>query len=60
MSSESRSEQGGTGAETNAPNVATTSEALERQLTEALAADDASQTRFHIRQALQLVEALEE
>lgn len=58
MRSESRSDRGGNGAET--PDIATTSEALERQLMRALDAADTERTRFHLRQALQLVQALDE
>ncbi|AZH24219.1 hypothetical protein [Haloplanus aerogenes] len=61
MRSESRSDRGGDGADTDTvPNLATTSEALERQLTVALDTADTEQTRFHLRQALQLVKALDE
>jgi hypothetical protein len=60
MRSESRSD-GGNGAEMDtAPSVAMTTEALESQLTMALDAADTPQARFHLRQALQLVEALDE
>lgn len=62
MSSDSKSDQrGNRGAETGArPTVASASEAIERQLTAALDASDPAQTRFHLRQALQLAEALDE
>lgn len=61
MRSESKSERGGTGAdETATVPVATASDALERQLREALDADDEERIRFHLRQALQLVEAFDE
>jgi hypothetical protein len=42
------------------PTVASASEAMERQLTAALDASASTRTRFHLRQALQLVEALDE
>jgi len=58
MRSESRSDRGGNGAGT--PDLTTTGEALERQLTRALDAADTEQTRFHLRQALQLLKALDE
>jgi len=62
MRSGSRSDRGGSqGAETDAgPTIASTSEAIERQLSDALDIAESSQTRFHLRQALQLVEALDE
>jgi hypothetical protein len=61
MRSESKSERGGNGAdETAAVPVATASDALERQLRDALDADDGERTQFHLRQALQLVEAFDE
>jgi len=61
MRSESRSERGGNGAdETATVPVATTGDALERQLREALDAADGEQTRFHLRQALQLVKVFDE
>jgi len=62
MRSGSRSDQGGSrGIETDAgPTVASTSEALDRQLRDALDAAESTQTRFHLRQALQLVKALDE
>jgi len=43
-----------------APTTASTVEALERQLGEALDGTDTQEVRFHLRQALQLVEALDE
>ncbi|WP_049934865.1 hypothetical protein [Haloplanus natans] len=59
MSSGSKTDQ--RGADTDAgPTVASASEAIERQLTEALDASQSPETRFHLRQALQLVKALEE
>jgi len=61
MRSETRSDRRGNGAdETATVPIATTSDALERQLQEALDADDGEQTRFHLRQALQLVKVFEE
>jgi hypothetical protein len=38
----------------------TPDDAIERQLRAALETTDESETRFHLRQALQLVEALDE
>lgn len=62
MRSESHSDRGGSsGVETGTgPTIASTSEAIERQLTDALDAAESTQTRFHLRQALQLVKALDE
>jgi hypothetical protein len=62
MRSGSRSDRGGNRAvDTDVgPTVASTSEALERQLTDALDAAESSETEFHLRQALQLVKALDE
>jgi hypothetical protein len=42
------------------PTVASTSEAIERQLTDAVDAAESSKAKFHLRQALQLVKALDE
>jgi len=51
---------GNRGVETDGrPTVASTTEAIERQLTDALDAAESAETRFHLRQALQLVEALD-
>jgi len=48
------------GVETDiGPTVASTTEAMERQLTDALDAAESAETRFHLRQALQLVKALD-
>ncbi|WP_157969494.1 hypothetical protein [Haloplanus rubicundus] len=62
MRSGPRSDRGGNrGVDTDAsPTIASTSEAIERQLTAALDAAESSQTQFHLRQALQLVKALDE
>ena len=62
MSSGSKSDRrGNRGSDTDAgPTVASTSEAIERQLTDALDASESAETRFHLRQALQLVKALDE
>ena len=62
MHSGSRSDRGGSrGADTDiGPTVASATEAIERQLTDALDAAESSQTKFHIRQALQLAKALDE
>jgi hypothetical protein len=57
MSSE-RSTGGTGGHETSA--LRTTDEAIERQLRAALDVADEEETRFHLRQALQLVAALDE
>jgi|GEM_PF-3089969 len=60
MRSESRPDRRGDGAERDAvPSTATTSEALERQLRDALDEADRPQAHFHLRQALQLVKALD-
>jgi len=58
----SRSDRGGNRAvDTDVgPTVASTGEAIERQLTDALDAAESPQTKFHIRQALQLAKALDE
>jgi len=64
MRSGSRSSGGGdrhVETETDSvPTTATPSDAIERQLTEALDATESPQVRFHLRQALQLVECLDE
>lgn len=62
MSSGSKADQrGNRGADTDSgPTVASASEAIERQLTDALDASESPETRFHLRQALQLVKALDE
>lgn len=62
MHSGSQSDRGGNeGVETGTgPTIASTSEAIERQLTDALDGAESPQTRFHLRQALQLVKALDE
>ena len=62
MHSGSQSDRGGShGVETDtSPTIASTSEAIERQLTDALDTTESPQTRFHLRQALQLVKALDE
>jgi len=60
MRSESRSDGGDRVEMDSALSVTMTSEALESQLAMALDAAETPQTRFHLRQALQLVEALGE
>jgi hypothetical protein len=56
MSSESAADgRGDRGAET----TPTPAEALDRQLRSALEAAEEEETRFHLRQALQLVKALD-
>jgi hypothetical protein len=62
MRSGSRSDRGGDrDADRDAvPTIASTSEAMERQLGDALDAAESPQTRFHLRQALQLVKAFDE
>ncbi|WP_251341681.1 hypothetical protein [Haloplanus halophilus] len=57
MSSGSTTERGGEGT---TETMQSTDEALERQLRAALDAAEGEETRFHLRQALQLVEALGE
>ena len=52
MNSRSTAESGGMGAA-----EATTGTTVERQLRAALEAADCHETRFHLRQALQLIEA---
>ena len=62
MHSGSQSDRGGSGGvDTDIrPTVASATEAIERQLTDALDAAESPQTKFHIRQALQLAKALDE
>ncbi|AXG05713.1 hypothetical protein DU500_04260 [Haloplanus rubicundus] len=62
MGTEPQSDRGGNrgGERDVGPTVASTAEAIDRQLTAALDAAESSETRFHLRQALQLVEALDE
>lgn len=61
MSSGSQSDRGGDrDIETDAPTVASAGEAMERQLEDALAAAETDETRFHLRQALQLLKAFDE
>jgi hypothetical protein len=57
MGSRPQAEQGGNGSVESEP---TATDAIERQLQDALDSADATQTRYHLRQALQLVHALEE
>ncbi|MFB6256783.1 MAG: hypothetical protein ABEH58_08700 [Haloplanus sp.] len=53
-------QQGNRGADTGAgPTVASASDAIERQLTEALDASESPEARFYLRQALQLAETLD-
>ena len=62
MGTESRSDQEGhRGVERDlGPTTASTTEAIERQLMDALDAAESAETRFHLRQALQLIKALDE
>jgi hypothetical protein len=62
MGTGSRSDQGGhRGVERDVgPTTKSTAEAIDRQLTAALNAAKSSETRFHLRQALQLVKAFDE
>lgn len=62
MSSGSRSDRSGNdGVDTDiSPTTASTAEAIERQLTDALDGAESTKTQFHLRQALQLVRALDE
>jgi len=55
MSSESSADRGGTGLPTEQ-----TTDAMEQQLRDALDSDDGAQARYHVRQALQLIHALDE